>query len=227
MSTNNATVTDADPAGIIFFDFDGVLNGKHTWQAVHETLEVSDNASDNYAAYNSGNITFSEWVQKDASLWADTPASKFYEATEKLDLTQDIESVITELRQRGYRVGIVSAGVAQLIKAVIDTSLFDFVIGNDVDITDGTVTGSAVTNVVSTEKYKNYRRICESYGVSTAESVRIGDSQPDLAPEERGLKIALNPRDDETREAGDVVIESRELSCVVHAVNAWSAGRST
>jgi phosphoserine phosphatase len=224
METDSATVDrDLKPKGIVFFDYDGVLNKGSSWRAVHKTLDTVPAANEQYDQYYEGEISFAEWGHLDASLWSGTCLERFYEATEQIELVGGINETVTTLKQEGFIAGVVSGGVHQLIEASVRDCGFDFIIANEVAIENGHVSGAVSMDVTKGTKLKYYQHLADRYAVSLDRSVTIGDSEDDFQPMERGLNIAFNADNVATRSAADIIIEADDLRRILTVVEKWLA----
>lgn len=215
---------ETEPAGIIFFDYDGVLHQGSSWRAVHHTLDTVDSADEHYELYMYDEISFAEWGHRDASLWEGATEAEFRGAIDRFEMVDRITETITALHNRGYIVGVVSGGIAQFIDATVGNNGFDFVIANEVHMEEGMVTGEVSMDVTTSSKPTHYRELADRYDIKLEHSITIGDSWDDFVPVEKGLNIAFNADDDQTRDAGDVIIESDDLHCILPAVDGWRAG---
>lgn len=225
--TSDALRTEGRDRGIVFLDYDGVINQGSSWRAVHHALGTADDADDHYEQFLEEDITFAEWGHLDAGLWAGTPESEFRDAIENIDLAENVMSTVDTLQSRGFRVGIVSGGVKQLIEMSVGANHFDFIIANEVAIENGEMTGEVAMDVTAKTKRDLFQKLASDHDRSLNHSVFIGDSRDDFAPIDRGLNIAFNAKDEITEDAGDVRIEGTDLSRVLPAVDGWLTGVAT
>lgn len=212
------------PAGVIFLDFDDALIRDSSWRLLHGQFDVVEAADEHYEQYGNGEIGFAEWGELDAGLWEGFPESGITEAATNVERLSGIRNATETLSDAGYRVGVVSGGVKQLIQKVLADVTLDFVIANELEIEDGVITGDVDMRVTSDGKSDIFRELATGHDVSLNQTVAVGNSASDFQPNGRGLQIGLNPTDETARSRSDVVIEGDSMEPVVGRIHEWDNG---
>lgn len=224
-SITDTPVSNRSPQqGIVFLDFDDALIRDSSWRLLHDQFDVVEEADMHYDQFGAGKIDFAEWGNLDAGLWEGYPESGIVEAAASVNRLCGINNTIAALSDRGYRVGIVSGGVEQLIQEVLTDVSLDFLVANDLEIEGGVITGDVNMRVTSAGKPAIFRQLATQYDVPLDQTVAVGNSADDFQPDGQGLQIGLNPSDDTARDRSDVVIEGDSLEPVVGVVHDWDRG---
>lgn len=227
MNTSTITSDRADesqPESVVFLDFDDALIFGSTWRLLHQHLGVVEDANEHYDMFSNGEISFSEWGHLDAGLWEGNPADEIAEAAEDIDRITGIDTTIRTLRSEGYVVGIVSGGIRQLISEIMDGHKLDFLVANELDIEDGTITGDVDMAVTPYTKQDIFEQIASNHSVPLDQTIAIGNSADDFQRNLRGLQIGLNPSNDHTRDMADRIVEGESIEPVLPIIQEWSDG---
>lgn len=180
--------------GLVIFDCDGVLlcNGG-SWGVLHDELGTKDEHEELLDRYQDGQLSFREWTAITAGLWKEQSVIKLNTAANTCQLTHGMRQVITEIADRGFRLGIVSGGVAQIINRLPLREKFDFVIANELDTVNGRLTGDIDIIVTPKNKKRHISSLSRTYNICSDTLVLIGDSKWDLQkPTETTISIAFN-----------------------------------
>lgn len=210
--------------GLVFFDFDNTLIPGTSWRLLHEQFNVVEEANVHYDQFRDGKVSFAEWGKLDASLWGGSSKSGIAEAAATVDRLSEVEDVITTLSTDGYRVGVVSGGVEQLIRQVLSDVSIDFLVANVLEVDDGEITGTVDMQVTSDGKADIFRQLATQFDVPLEQTVAVGNSASDFQPDDQGLQIGLNPSNKTARARSDVVIEGDSLQPVITTVHNWDNG---
>jgi len=185
---------------LIAFDLDGVLiNIKSSWQYIHDYVGSSTivKRGRGIKLYSEGKISYQEWVDIDvqAMLIAKPTLSihDIEEAFSKVKLEPSAKFVTKVLKNLGYKLAIVSAGIEQLAKRVANELGIDIVRANPLQFSkDGRLIGG-IAMVEPLAKDKVIKDIAKQLGIELSEVAYIGDSEWDLsALKVVGLPIVLN-----------------------------------
>lgn len=208
---------------LVVFDMDGVLaDVESSWVYVHKTFGVNNDHS--LYAYLRGEITDLEFIRRDIQLWRDkdphVDAAKIMSILEEVPMMPGAGETIHELRNRGFKTAVVSAGIDLLADLVVERFPFDAHLANGFE-TDGhgRLTGEGILNVKLMDKGEAVRRVARKLGVTKKDTVSVGNSSYDVSMfNESGLGIAFCPEDDAVRQKADAVVDKKDLTRILEFV---------
>jgi phosphoserine phosphatase len=205
---------------LVCFDVDGTLvdNIVYSWELFHDFFEV-DMAKRDAAKkkYYDGEIDYLQWALHDMKMWMEKGATKngFFRAMKDLKIMEGAMDVITELKNRGIKLAIISGSLDVILEKIIPNykELFDDVfLSHLIFDADGKLVDAKVTQYDMMKKADALRKIAEREGIDLKETVHIGDHHNDLEIAKiAGLSIAFDCKGDELRKEADVVIDKKDL----------------
>lgn len=202
--------------GLVVFDMDGVLvDIESSWVHVHRRFGVNNDHS--LYAYLRGEITDLEFIRRDIDLWRKrNPKVTTGDITNMLmdvPLMTGAQETIAELRSRGIKTAIVSAGIDLLADRIANQLGMDLHKANGMMAdADGRLTGEGILQVRLADKGEALAATAITLGVSTEETASVGNSKYDVSMFRRSaLGIAFCPEDDEVKREADVVVEEKDL----------------
>ncbi len=196
---------------LIAFDLDGVLvDGRGSWQEVHNalgTMHLSDRHSEEY---HCGKITFDEWAKKDVALWLGIEIEQMRKILYAAKLMAGAAETMAQLKEK-YNLVIISGGLQLLADRIKDELGMDDAVANDFVVRDGRVAG--INNFVDFEgKGRILKRLARQHGVKTSQCAAVGDYINDIPMfKEAGFSIAFNPKDERVSMYADAVVEGKDL----------------
>ncbi len=202
------------------FDVDGTLidNVTFSWQVFHDYFQTdAHKREDARNAFFSGKISYMQWAEHDINLWKEKDAKKedFFIALDNLKLMEGAMETLKDLKSRGFKLAIISGSLNVLLERFIPDYMdfFDDVFISKVHFgKDGRISGMEATEFDMDAKALAMEKIADKEGISLKECVFIGDYINDLkAMQKAGLAIAFNCRNDELKNAADVLIEKKDL----------------
>ena len=200
---------------MVVFDLDGTLTCVDSlWRYLHEAFGTWGQGKDAAQRYMNGDISYKEWAETDARLWAGVPIKKVTSILEKIPYRDGAKDVFDMLRRKGVKIVILSAGLSILAdKAARDLGA-DLAVANELQADDGRLTGEIDVKVAVNEKSEVIKRIATSLGVSLREVALVGDRGFDLANEEC-LRIAFMPKDEAAKHRADFIVEDEDLKAIL------------
>ena len=200
---------------LAIFDLDGTLTKiESTWQYLHIKLGTWEAGRVFAQKYWKGEINYQEWAEKDSMLWKNLPVERFVSILRHISYVDGAVETFEELKRRGIRTGIVSAGISLLADRAKKELGADFAVANKLLYEEGKLTGKVKVKVSLKNKDEVIKEMAWMLGVDLESCAVVGDNVFDL-PSVVGLKIAFNPRSVDVREIADIVIESGDLTEVL------------
>jgi len=208
---------------LVAFDMDGVLaDTESSWTYVHKHFGVNNDHS--LRAYLDGEIDDQEFIRRDIDLWREKdPTLSMIAIRRILDdvpTMNGAEEAVAELRRRGIRTAIISAGIDLLAQRLAVELKMDMFFANGfVADCAGRLTGQGVLNVRLAEKGEKVRLVAELLDIGKEEIVSVGNSRFDTPMFDASeIGIAFCPIDEEVREKADVVVEEKDLRIILESI---------
>ncbi len=199
---------------------DGVLvDVESSWAWVHDHFGVNNDHS--LEAYLNGEIDSREFVRRDVALWkgSDPSVSKadIVDRLKKAPVMKGFEESLSILNER-YHTAIISGGLKPLAEQIGEKH-FDRIMANDIEEKNGRLTGEAVIEVGLKNKGEAFDQLVEEMDIKPKNTAAVGNSHFDTPMlKKAGKGIAFNPCDEEVRDAGDIIIEERDLKKIIQAL---------
>ena len=208
---------------LVVFDMDGVLaDVGSSWVHVHEWFGVNNDHS--LHAYLRGEITDLEFIRRDIQLWKDKDphvnTAKIMRIMDDVPIMPGAGATVRELRKRGFKTAIVSAGIDVLADLVAEKLPFDAHLANGFETDEhGRLTGEGILNVKLMDKGEAVRRVAGELGVTKEDTVSVGNSSYDVSMfSESRLGIAFCPEDDTIRQKADAVVDKKDLTGILEFI---------
>ncbi len=205
---------------LVAFDMDGVLvDTVSSWVHVHRQFGVNNDHS--LHAYLRGEIDDQEFIRRDIELWRridpEVTSKKIRGMLASAPLMRGAAETMAELKSRGFKTVIVSAGIDLLSERVADELSMDLQFANGLGTDDaGRLSGEGIFRVRLMEKGKTVTEAARRLGVGPDQIVSVGNSRYDVSMfEHSALGIAFCPEDDHVREKADVVVDEKDLRKVL------------
>ncbi|MEY3406821.1 MAG: phosphoserine phosphatase SerB [Actinomycetota bacterium] len=137
-------------------------------------------------------------------------------ALQKITLTKGAEKLISAVHAASGKVAAVSGGFSQILDPLALDLGLDFYRANELEIVSGKLTGDVVPPIIDKPaKASALIEWAEALGISTSQTIAIGDGANDLdMMEVAGLSIGFGAKP-RVRVAADVLVDSGDLSDVL------------
>ncbi|MHA1859609.1 MAG: HAD-IB family phosphatase [Candidatus Asgardarchaeia archaeon] len=200
------------PIKMIVFDFDGTLtNVSNIWDHIHRCLGTIEKAKENEKLFMEHKIDGIEWGKMDSSLWIGRSVEELRMCIESVKLYDNCVETLLYLKNKGYMISLISAGLDFVMKELMVNELFDYVYINRIFVEDDKVSGAEIT-VSLDNKDKLLREIMDKVGLNEENCAAVGDGETDLSLFKNvGLSIAINPKDEKLEKFVDVVLKTNDL----------------
>lgn len=125
------------------------------------------------------------------------------------------------LRERGFRMAIVSAGIDLLAERIASELGIDMHLANGfVADREGRLTGEGVLRVRLADKGDALSEVGNRFGASKHDIIAVGNSRYDLSMFERAsLGIAFCPEDEHLRAGAGAVVDEKDLSKILGVID--------
>lgn len=137
--------------GFLLLDVDGTL----IQEEVINFLGKEEGQKEEIVAITAamaGQLDFKTALVQRVSLLAGLPTSVFKKVSQSLHLHKGAKKLITEMKERGYKIGLVSGGFHEIIDDLVATLEIDYVKANHLEINCGRLTKCHRRSGKSTDK---------------------------------------------------------------------------
>ena len=167
-----------------------------------------------------GEIDFATSLHERVATLAGLPVGVLADVQAEIELTPGARELIGELHRRGWPVGVVSGGFAEVVEPLAAALGIRHVRANHLEVADGVLTGRVRGPVVDrAAKESALREYAALEGINLADTVAIGDGANDLAMlAAAGFGIAFNAKP-LVRERADAAVDGR-LDAVLALIDA-------
>ncbi len=198
----------------VAFDVDGVLvDFESSWWRVHEALGTTKLAKLHHELYRRGVIGYWEWMYLDTLLWIEAkPGITIWDIDSMLScrVSDDVKSLVRELKARGLRVILVSGGIDVLVSRVASMLGVDAWEAPRLAFDPwGKLVPGGYSSVIAGVKSKALKKLLSRFNISPQETVFVGDSLWDVdAMRMCCYSIAFRPKDRNVVEEACTVVSS-------------------
>jgi len=193
----------------IAFDLDGTLvENESSWLTIHEFFHTFDKEQTNIKAYTRELIDFEEFMNREIAFWPkNLHITLIEDILSDYSLKKMVNYVVNELRNTGFLIIIVSAGIDILANKVAKDLGISHILANGLEIdNEGYLTGKSVYRVDLVDKHKALENYISKFEISLNECIAVGDSKFDLNfLTNCGLSIAMG-NDEILSKKVDVII---------------------
>ena len=206
--------------GLLVMDVDGTLIRQEGIDLLAQEAGAGEKVAEITAQAMNGELDFAASLQARVALLEGLEASIFPKIIEQINVTPGAESLITELHQRGYKVGLVSGGFHEVIDPIARSLGIDLVLANRLQTSDGRLTGEVLGEIITPERKKEALLTwARENHVLLSQTIAMGDGANDLPMiETAGVGIAFMAKPIVADHA-PYRIETRDLSLVLEILD--------
>jgi phosphoserine phosphatase len=203
-------------------DVDGTLKqAESPYQYLHARLGVAHLAARHRELALAGQISYGEWLRRDARLWAGQPVEKIRRLLAENPYLPGAPELLRDLKRAGVAVALVSAGFTLNTDPIMAEFGLDYALANELTAVDGVLDGGSINHVPEGGKAAFACDLMQRLGSAPAQTLAAGDTQGDLELFDcAGVRIAVAPRSAALRARADAVFEP-DLTAAV----AWLVAR--
>ena len=208
--------------GLAAFDMDGtLLDGRLVFAlARRRGLETKVREIQSVMSAGTGQ------TQAIASLFAGVNRFEIEDVVDSIPLAKNCENVISELKKKNYKIGIISDSYRTAAERVAKKLGMDFVGANELEFIDGVATGRVHMPMgwekngcfckLSVCKRYHLEYFAQHYGVDMKSTLAVGDTRSDICMVKRaGVGLAFMPKDSQLEKEADATIRSGDLAEVL------------
>ena len=206
--------------GLLVMDVDGTLIRQEGIDLLAQVAGVGEKVAKITAQAMNGKLDFATSLEARVALLKGLETSIFPKILEQIEVTPGAESLITELHQRGYKVGLVSGGFHEVIDPIARSLGIDLVRANRLQVSDGHLTGKVLGEIITPERKKeSLLTWAKENHVPQSQTIAMGDGANDLPMiETAGIGIAFMAKPI-VAERAPYRIDKRDLSFVLEILD--------
>jgi phosphoserine phosphatase len=181
---------------LVVFDMDSTLIKVEVIDELAKAHGVGAEVVSITEAAMRGELDFNQSFTKRLSLLNGLSEAKVKAVGDALPLTDGAERLISTLKKLGYKTAIVSGGFSYFGNILKQKLGIDYVFANELEIVNGTVTGSVKGTIVDGKrKAELLKEIAAKEQISLEQVIAVGDGANDLPMISlAGLGIAFNAK---------------------------------
>lgn len=190
-------------------DVCGVLTTeKSVWQYIHERLGLWEGNAERFQDdFIAGLISYREFCEKDALLWAGMEAVEMEGIVKGLAYRDGIGELFMQLKKRNLTPGLISTGLTLLTDRIAGDFDVGYSVANSLLLNDGVMTGGVEIAVGHNEKGAALCEFADSVGVDPSEVIAVGDGTSDIPMfKEAGYSVGFGNVAEDVAAAADIVI---------------------
>ncbi|HFR3977668.1 TPA: phosphoserine phosphatase SerB [Streptococcus suis] len=179
--------------GLLVMDVDSTLIMEEGIDLLGEEAGVGEQVAAITERAMRGELDFEEALRERVALLKGLPVTVFDHIMEKIHFTPGAADLVEELKNRGYRVAVVSGGFHETVDRLAVQLELDYVRANRLEVVDGFLTGRVLGEIVT----KDTKRAClEAWaaenGLALSQTIAMGDGANDLPMIQRaGIGVAF------------------------------------
>jgi phosphoserine phosphatase len=166
---------------LVAFDMDSTLIQAEVIDELARLNEVGDQVSAITASAMRGELDFRQSLIRRVELLRGLPAQRLQDLFHSVQLAEGAERLISTLKMLGYKTAILSGGFNFFGKHLQARLGIDYVFANDLEISDGALTGKLASEIVDgRKKAELLEHIARKENISLDQVVAVGDGANDL-----------------------------------------------
>ena len=166
---------------LIVFDMDSTLIQVEVIDELAKAAGVGAEVAAITESAMRGEIDFKESFRRRMALLKGLDQSVLEEIARDLPITEGAERLISNLKKLGFRVGILSGGFTYFANHLKRTLGVDCVSANELDFTDGKLTGKVKGEIVDgAKKAELLTKMAAEMGIGLEQVIAVGDGANDL-----------------------------------------------
>ncbi|WP_400078600.1 phosphoserine phosphatase SerB [Winogradskyella sp. R77965] len=166
---------------LVCFDMDSTLIQTEVIDELAERAGVGEAVRAITESAMQGEIDFKESFKKRMKLLEGLSEEVLQDVAENLPITKGAKRLIDTLHYYGYKTAILSGGFTYFGHYLQEKLDIDFVYANQLEITNGTLTGGYLGEIVDGNKKAEYLKLlAKNMGIDIGQTIAVGDGANDL-----------------------------------------------
>lgn len=203
---------------LVIFDLDGTLTKERSiWEYIHIRLGKWYGFAEEYQKqFLAGKISYEEFCERDAQVWKGMRVEELLDIVKTVPFHSGVDELLSFLKQKGFKLSMVSSGLSLLTDWVHDKYGFDYSVSNDLLHENGILTGKVKIQVYYDKKAEWVEKILKQFEVIPKETIAIGDSKGDVNMFKMvGFSIAFNSSCRDLDQIATTSVQSKNLAEII------------
>lgn len=211
---------------LVVFDLDNVIIDGEAIDEIGKLADVQEEIAEITEKAMRGDLDFETSIKERVKLLNGVSIADVEKIGSEMKLMEGAQEAITELKDEGYSVGVISGSFDSIAEPLKDKLGLDFVFANTLCEEEGNLTGEVEGPLVTGTKYDVLCKHIEAEGIELNQCMAVGDGANDISMIE-GAKvgIAFNAKP-AVKEVADVVIESKNLKDLLVVIDDLASEKS-
>ena len=212
-------MSSSSSSNLAAFDMDGTLIQGRLVFALADKFGLSEKVR---SIQSRPQIAGHEQTKAIAALFAGLTTKDLESAIASIPFTKNSERTVATLKERDYKIGIISDSYTIAAGFVADRLNLDFVMANKLHILDDKIIGKVDMPLgwdrigcfckISVCKRYHLEKSARQFGVPIENTLAVGDTKSDICMIQRaGVGIAFTPKDEELKRACSKVVTEPDL----------------
>lgn len=196
----------------VFLDVDGTLTiDTIPWKQVHDYFYPNDKLD---VTIFEEELNFHEWAKEEVKSWKGKKYQDLQNALLNPSLRGGVALGIRKLRQFGFKVILLSGGIDEMVKNVIENIKVDHCASNSIIQKEGIITGEMDYKIGSKTEYISLLQ--DQMNIDPKSSVAVGNGENDVEMFKMlDYSIAFNPRTIDVANAATTAVYGNDFDQVV------------
>jgi len=207
------------------FDMDGTLIQGRIVYALAGMFGLTDKVK----AIQSGEMAGYEQTGAIASLFAGLTKKDLKAAIDSIPLTKNCERTVAALRDRNYKIGIISDSYTEVVSSIAERLKLDFIAANELEMESDRITGKVRMPLgwdrigcfckISVCKRYHLEKFARQFEIPIENTLAVGDTKSDICMIKRaGVGVAFMPKDKEIAKASQKIVQDSDLLRILEFV---------
>ncbi|MBP2622517.1 phosphoserine phosphatase SerB [Streptococcus oricebi] len=182
--------------GLLLMDVDSTLIQEEGIDLLGARAGLGQQVAEITEAAMRGDLDFEAALRQRVALLKGLPQTIFEDIYPDLHLTPGAREMIAELKERGFKIGLVSGGFHETVDRLAEELNLDYVKANRLEVKEGLLTGRLLGDIVTKEvKKAMLEKWAQENELDLSQTVAVGDGANDLLMiQAAGVGIAFNAK---------------------------------
>lgn len=204
---------------LLLMDMDSTLINEEGIDLLAHFADLGEEVASLTDAAMAGELDFYTSLRRRVALFEGQSIDLLDRVRDSLSLTEGAKDLISTLRQRGWRIGVVSGGFHEIIDSFLEPLELDFVRANRFLTRAGHLTGFVHEPIIGPiEKATALSEFAAKCEIPLSATVAIGDGANDREMLKRaGLGVAFCAKP-ALKEEADLILDQRDLRLLLNSI---------
>ncbi len=167
--------------GLVLFDVDSTLIQQEVIDLLAARTSYGDRVAEITEKAMKGELDFDQALKERVELLSGLPESVFGDVIREITFSPGALALLAGLKERGFRIGVVSGGFHNVIDPLFEEHPLDFIRANTLEISDEKLTGRTIGPVINRlAKAGALQEFASMYDIELSRTIAVGDGSNDI-----------------------------------------------